>query len=138
MDKKQWETCLQFEEVHHRKDKKFLNFANTNLGVYNNKNCKQTTRNKSPESKTRVIPEICIINELTNPIKETSPLIKVNSDSRPFLRIKVGNNLNNHNLPSDFQIDFLVDSGAACSLLHLEDYSKLELPQTAVHQNHNH
>ena len=67
-------------------------------------------------------------------------IIKCSSihNSRPFLRIKVGNNLNNNNLPSDFQIDFLVDSGAACSLLHFGDYSKLELPRTAVNRNENH
>ena len=115
-----------------------MNSANINSGVYNNKNCKQIQQDKSPESQTKAFPEICIINELTNPVKETSPLIKVNSDSRPFLRIKVGNNLTNNNLPSVFQIDFLVDSGAACSLLHLGDYSKLELPQTAVSRNENH
>ena len=99
----------------------------------NNSNCKQ---NESLDSETNA-QEICIINSNESP-KENSPLIKLNSDSRPFLRIKVGNNVNNNNLPSDIQIDFLVDSGAACSLLHLGDYDKLELPQTAVNRNENH
>ena len=62
MDKKQWETRLKFEEVHHCKDKEFLNYSKTKLGVYNNKNRKQTTQDKSPESKTKIIPEISIIN----------------------------------------------------------------------------
>ena len=107
-----------------------LDNANMNLKV---NNCKQ---NESFDSEIST-KEICIINTNETP-KENSPLINVSSDSRPFLRITVGNNLTNDDLPSDIQINFLVDSGAACSLLHLGDYEKLKLPQTAVDENNNH
>ena len=70
MAQKQWETRSKFEEVHHCKDKEFLNFTNTNLGVYNNKNCKQNIQNKTPESKINSIHEIGMINELNTPQKK--------------------------------------------------------------------
>ena len=121
---------MKYEEVQICKDKANLNLKDNN----NNSNCKQY---ESLDSETTNTQEICIIDNNEFP-KENSPLIKLNSDSRPFLRIKVGNNLSNNNLPSDIQIDFLMDSGGACSLLHLGDYDKLELPQTAVNRNENH
>ena len=76
--------------------------------------CKQT---KNPVS------EIASVNPSND-----SPLCTNGSDTRPFLRIKVGNNLSNKGLAADLQITFLVDSGAACSLLLWDDYEKLELP----------
>ena len=115
---------VKSEDVQHSED-------NTGMNLKTN-NCKQI---ESLDSEI-TIKNICTISPEV--AKENLPLINVSSDSRPFLRIKVGNNLNNGNLPSDVQIDFLVDSGAACSLLHLKDFEKLEVPHTAVDDNDNH
>ena len=58
-----------------------------------------------------------------------SPLVKQGSDDRPFLRIGVGQNLTDS---SGVNIDFLLDTGAAVSLLHEHDFAKLSLPKSAV------
>ena len=58
-------------------------------------------------------------------------------DGRSSLQIKVGNNLNNNNNDTDTKVEFLLDSGAACSLLHTKDFQKLALPATAVSVNNS-
>lgn len=62
-------------------------------------------------------------------IKLISPLVNQGDDDRPFLRIKVGQNLADK---SEVNIDFLLDTGTAVSLLHEADFAKLNLPKSAI------